>query len=108
MADPNHPLSQLATGYPKLAGQMALLPEAALFRTFSALNTRNLLYRQAELIHLENKLLECEKKDSLHQKRCDYAVDWFWLQHSQYDVQDGEQYRLVQEIQGKLKEYSKC
>jgi len=107
MAQPgSSPVSGLVTGYPKLAGQMGLLPESAMFRTFAALNARNLLYLQAELVALENALLQCEAEDANNEKRCQYALDWFWLHQSQWDEETPKQYNLIQQIKGKLKEYS--
>ena len=100
------PLNGLVTGYPKLAGQMGILPESAMFRTFAALNARNLLYLQAELVALENALLQCEAEDANDEKRRQYALDWFWLHQSQWDDESSKQYSLVQKIKGKLKEYS--
>jgi hypothetical protein len=100
------PLSGLVTGYPKLAGQMGILPESAMFRTFAALNARNLLYLQAELVALENALLQCEIDDAKDEKRCQYALDWFWLHQSQWDEETSKQYNLIHQIKEKLKEYS--
>ena len=107
MAQPrSSPVTGLVTGYPKLAGQMGILPESAMFRTFAALNARNLLYLQAELVALENALLQCEAEDANNEKRCQYALDWFWLHQSQWEEETPKQYNLIQQIKGKLKEYS--
>ncbi len=50
-------------GYTALALLMGRVPEVAIFRRFSTLNARNLLYLQAELVQLEDdlekKLSEC-------------------------------------------------
>lgn len=43
-------------GYDDLASLMSKAPEIAIFRRFSALNARNLLYFQAELTVLEKRL----------------------------------------------------
>ena len=106
MASPNNFLDGVVAGYPKLATQMGLVPEAGIFRTFSALNARNLLYLQAKLVALEKELLECELADSKDTEKARYALDWFWLDHSQQVEPDPKQIRLVLEIQGKLREYS--
>lgn len=103
---PSDPLCDLVPGYPKLAGQMGILPEAAMFRTFSALNARNLLYLQAELVSLEKELIECEAQDNKHYEKRRYALDWFWLNQSQWEEGDAKQYQLVQNMKRKLKEYS--
>jgi hypothetical protein len=43
-------------GYTKLASVMGKNPELAIFRRFSALNAKNLLYLQAEHVNLEARL----------------------------------------------------
>ena len=58
------PLENLVAGYPKLAGKMELRPETSVFRRFGALNSRNLLYLQAEITALEKDLLDSEMRDS--------------------------------------------
>ncbi|KAH7118967.1 hypothetical protein B0J11DRAFT_81939 [Dendryphion nanum] len=106
---PQTPLDSLVKGYPKLAGKMGIFPEIAIFRTFAALNARNLLYLQSELTMLENKLLECEVEDSNSgdMKKRNYARDYFWLDNSQNGCEeDSRQYRIVQEIRTKLAEYN--
>ena len=103
---PPNPLFDLVLGYPRIAGRFALKPETAAFRRFSALNARMLLYLQADLCRLEKKLLEQEKSDSenpgVSQK---YAVNYDRLRLSAYD-EDPAQWKLVDEIKEKLKEYS--
>lgn len=104
------PLSDLVIGYPKLAGQIGLLPEIAIFRSFSALNAQNLLYLQAELIHLEQQLRKQERADSINAaqgNKATYAVNWFWLYQSKHDG-DEDQLKLVQTIRARLKEYNKA
>ncbi|OCK94898.1 uncharacterized protein K441DRAFT_559211 [Cenococcum geophilum 1.58] len=104
---PTHPLDNLVVGYPKLAGQMGLLPETAIFRRFGALNAQNLLYLQAELTYLEKQLRECERADNKSPKglKSRYALDWLWLSRSAADG-DEEQWELVKKIRATLKEYN--
>ena len=99
---------QHVNGYPKLARHMEISPEAAIFRRFGALNARNLLYLQAELVHLEKKLCELERRDnqSSEGKKSQYARDWFWLSRSENDG-NNEQWQTVLDIREKLAEYSK-
>jgi hypothetical protein len=52
-----------ATGYEKLAGFMAKHAEVATFQRFDFLNTLNILYLQAELVHLEGELRDSMKAD---------------------------------------------
>jgi hypothetical protein len=47
-------------GYPTLAGKMSLTPRHAILKGFAALGMQNLLYYQAELVHLENRLRKAE------------------------------------------------
>jgi hypothetical protein len=49
-------VSRYVQGYPMLAAYMGLTPETNIFRRFSILNARNLLYLQAELTNLEEAL----------------------------------------------------
>jgi trans-aconitate methyltransferase len=47
-------------GYPKLARYIQTYPECAIYRRFGSLNSQNLLYFQADLTHLEQKLRQLE------------------------------------------------
>lgn len=107
MASPTtrNPLDELVTGYPKLAGKMELEPETAIFRRFTALNARNLLYLQAELASLEKQLIEQECLDSADMEKRRYALDWYWLSQSR-DQGDTAQLDLVLKIQATLEKYS--
>jgi hypothetical protein len=95
-------------GYPKLARYIGASPEVAIFRRFGALNAQNLLYLQAELVHLEKKLYELEERDSQSSEgmKSRYARDWFWLSRSENDGND-DQWQTVLAIRKKLVEYSK-
>ncbi|KAF1968941.1 hypothetical protein BU23DRAFT_655120 [Bimuria novae-zelandiae CBS 107.79] len=102
-------LDGLVTGYPKLAGQMGLIPETQIFRSFSALNARNLLYLQAELEVLEKRLIEKETEDSRdgRGKRDRYAVDFEWLNEPE-DGEPTDQRDLVLEIREVLEKYRRA
>jgi len=101
------PIRQVPVGYPKLAVQMNLQPEMAIFRRFGALNAQNLLYLQAELILLEERLREIQVSDhtSAHREKLKYALNWYQLQNSP-DHGDSSQLDLVLKIRCLLKEYS--
>ncbi|KAF1950594.1 hypothetical protein CC80DRAFT_554142 [Byssothecium circinans] len=103
------PLANLITGYPKLAGRMAIIPETAMFRRFGALNARNLLYLQSDLISLEEDLIKLEGDDSKSEegKKKEYALDHYWLRSSR-EERDGDtkQRELVLEMRETLKEYN--
>lgn len=101
------PLSELVIGYPKLAAKIEILPEAAIYRRFGALNAQNLLYYQAELTYLEQDLRAQQRKD--HNDKTgygsSYATNWIWLRDSKEEG-NGRQLELVLEIREKLAKYS--
>jgi hypothetical protein len=74
-------------GYPRLSERMGVKPETLIFRKFSALNARILLYMQAELIILEKQLQKQEERDISDEegKRCRYASDYHYLLLSHKD-----------------------
>ena len=86
---------------------MGQYPETAIFRRFAALNSQNLLYLQAELVHLEMRLrgLEVAASQAQNGNSRLYAKDWYWLKASAEDGQ-GELWEAVLETKAKLKEYS--
>ena len=49
-------IKNIPPGYPSLAALVGKDDDFPIFRKFRYLNARNLLYLQAELIHLENEL----------------------------------------------------
>lgn len=51
------------SGYQKLAELMTKHSEAATFKRFDFLNTLNILYMQAELVHLEEELRDSMRED---------------------------------------------
>lgn len=93
-------------GYPKLAQRMGVLPELAVFRRFAYLNKLNLLYLQAELVDIEDKLKEIQRRDNespeLEQL---YAKDWFFLNNSSTEG-NNEQLSLLLNAREKLEKYS--
>jgi len=102
-------------GYAKLATFMGAYPEIAIVRRFAALNAQNLLYLQAELVHLETSLRELEKADkrSGDIKRIDCALDWAQLRN--YVESEGssgggmprnKRWELMSEINTMLEKYS--
>jgi hypothetical protein len=98
----------ITIGYPKLAAVTELQPEVAIYRRFGALNALNVLYLQAELEDLEEKLRAQQAKDDSDPmgKKSLYAKTWFRLKDSAFDG-DTEQLHLVMKIRETLKEYSK-
>ncbi|EPE28076.1 hypothetical protein GLAREA_04867 [Glarea lozoyensis ATCC 20868] len=94
-------------GYPKLACHMDAHPESSIYRRFGSLNHRNLLYLQAELVHLETQLLQLEHRDKHSQVGSSsiYSKDWYWLSCSAEDG-NSEQLQTVRIIRKKLKQYN--
>lgn len=95
-------------GYPKLAVLQAAYPELCIYRRFSTLNARNLLYLQAELVDLEEQLDEYTladiKSDDLREKK--YSRNWHYLSTSVDGVENSQWYTMLA-IREKLREYSK-
>ncbi|PQE18959.1 phthalate transporter protein [Rutstroemia sp. NJR-2017a BBW] len=95
-------------GYPKLAALQGTYPQLGIYRRFSTLNARNLLYLQAELVILETNLNEFTQKDCvsedlnarLHNK------NWYRL-NKRKDGVVNSQYHTMLCVREKLKEYSK-
>ncbi|KAK1761149.1 hypothetical protein QBC47DRAFT_397123 [Echria macrotheca] len=104
-------LTERIQGYDRLGRLMGELPEMAIFRRFGALSAEDILYRQAELVLLEETLRKQQRndKESQHPDRERYARDWFTLQCSgdedAPEGNDGSQLETILEIRGKLKDY---
>ncbi|KAF2732877.1 hypothetical protein EJ04DRAFT_535811 [Polyplosphaeria fusca] len=105
---PEDSLRSQVTGYPKFAAKMELQPEIAIFSRFGALNAKNLMYYQAEILWLEKQLQLQEAADSNDPvgKRSQYALNWYWLSQSRDDG-SMEQLNLVMRIRELLRQYSK-
>ncbi len=101
------PFPDITIGYPKLAAKIEILPEAAIYRKFGALNAQNLLYYQAELTYLEEELRKQQTLDNNDQTGYGqaYAINWFWLKRSKI-YGEGRQLDLVLEIRELLAKYS--
>ncbi|KAI4129924.1 MAG: hypothetical protein LQ338_002009 [Usnochroma carphineum] len=95
--------------YHKLACMIATHGEAAIFRRFDTLNIKNLLYMQAELVHLEAELrqIELEEKSSADPNRTAYPFSVYDLRESACSGKV-TQWTKYLEIQSKLQAYSMC
>jgi hypothetical protein len=102
------PFDDKPKGYPKLAARTEVQPELAIYRRFGALNAQNLLYYQAELVDIEEKLITQQSQDNQDPKgeKQRYASNWFRLKVSAKDG-DTKQLDLVMRTREILKEYSK-
>jgi len=94
-------------GHAKVAQLMSQHPELAIARRFGHLNMQNLLYLQAELVHLEAEYKKIAEDDHRNPGRLDFAKDWLSLSQSD-DEADLEQWEKLLEIRPKLKEYNDC
>ncbi|KAH8798137.1 hypothetical protein F5882DRAFT_395221 [Hyaloscypha sp. PMI_1271] len=92
-------------GYPAIAQIMSNHDELAIFRRFKELNMLNLLYSQAEIIHLEAELKSLREVDKSHPERDFHHRDWWSLAYSQEDG-NKEQWQKVLEIRKKLEAYN--
>ncbi|UPX15476.1 uncharacterized protein EKO05_0005922 [Ascochyta rabiei] len=103
------PLPDVVIGYPKLAAKIEILPEAAIYRRYGALNAQDLLYQQAELTYLEQELRAQQRLDHDDQKGHgrSYATNWIWLKNSKAEG-NGRQLDLVLEIREKLAKYNEA
>ena len=101
--------SELQTGYDKLAKLFDNYEDLAAFRCFNALNAKNLLYMQAELLHLDQQLAVHIEDDFKANKSEANEISRYWnaLEKSS-DGQTGCcQKQKVLEIREKLKRYCK-
>ena len=87
---------------------MSLAPETAMFKRFGALNARNLLYMQNELVFLEAKLKMAEAADAAAVKcsRSNFRRDFCCMLESEVAGLDTSQLMLVRRVRKLLKEYS--
>ena len=92
-------------GHAKVAQLMSRYPELAIVRRFGHLNMQNLLYLQAELVHLEAEYRLLAEQSQLNPDRLDHAKDWFSLSQSD-DMPEHQQWGKILDIRKKLKEYS--
>jgi hypothetical protein len=104
-------LSAPLAGYPQIATFMTQNPELLMVRRFQALNARNLLYLQAELVYIETALVKCEKEDAEVKEKEDprlhYSRDYeFLMKYGDSKSASGKQRTLIQQMRAKLKEYS--
>lgn len=93
--------------YSGLAEWQSKWPEYSIFRRFGAMNARNLLYMQAELMHLEDELQQITEEDMEPDKRLSYHKNWLELSKPGTNGGYGIQWEKMKEIRAKLNEYSK-
>lgn len=102
---------QHVIGYPSLASFIASHKDKStvIFRRFDRLSARNILYLQSELAELEARQDAYDKEDvrgSMTDKKC--ARDWNEFRNqSENNERQIARMKLVKEIRGTMKEYSK-
>lgn len=94
-------------GYIKLSNFM-VTKSYPIFRQFQASAARDLLYLQAEIVHLESEFQKVSKSDrdtDEGDERHLYAFEWWHLSQSENRGLGGEQWAIALEIRRKLREY---
>jgi len=95
-------------GYSRLAALMRNRHDLAIFRQFSDLNVKNLLYMQGELVRLEVELemMASENKNSRDLEKADFEKSVTTM-IGPHRAEDGHKHwAKVLEIREKLKDYS--
>ena len=100
------------TGYPGLSKLMGHADGLGMFKRFTDLNMRNLLYMQAELLALEDELEIATCNDhhdpnSPSRKLYSRSAKTLRASKDSSDPRNREQWDKVLEIREKLKEYSR-
>lgn len=97
----------IRNGYPELAKIMGPAPGMALFKRFSSLSARNLLYKQAELLHLGERLHQMDSFDRDNGMIFHKDASAFVRSAGNPGIH-GKQARIMAEIDDKLKVYREC
>jgi hypothetical protein len=92
-------------GYERLSRLIGTYPELAIFRKFSTLCAKLLLYKQAELQHLENELRIISQIDARDPKKSVYTVSWGALNKAPKEHGDDLQKQKILEIDEKMDKY---
>ncbi|EMD70237.1 hypothetical protein COCSADRAFT_78798 [Bipolaris sorokiniana ND90Pr] len=99
-------------GYPMLAERIALKPQTAIYRRFDALNSRRILYLQAELCILENRLRSMEETEDEENKRDERRFHGFAIDYERMlEEENGEgkpHLELLGRIGEKLSQYNEA
>lgn len=96
--------NEIRNGYAELAEIMGPHPGMALFTRFSSLSTRNLLYMQAELLYLRQRLQTLDADDR-RQGRTFHKSAIEFIESAGKGGDQGQQWRIMVEVREKLKEY---
>jgi hypothetical protein len=93
------------TGYERLSRLIGTYPELAIYRKFSTLCAKLLLYKQAELQHLENELRIISQMDARDPKKSVYAVSWEAMNDASEEGGEDLQKQKILEIDDKMDKY---
>ncbi|PWY93058.1 hypothetical protein BO94DRAFT_622255 [Aspergillus sclerotioniger CBS 115572] len=89
-------------GYNKLAALMACDPGPAIYRRFAKLNSKTLLYLQAEISCLQNELSDIVHEVSVSEGKETYSFDLWDMKQDQYPFQ----WKKILEVRQLLSEYN--
>ncbi|ORY72088.1 uncharacterized protein BCR38DRAFT_331613 [Pseudomassariella vexata] len=95
-------------GYAKVVDLMATHQEFAITRRFRALNMQNVLYLQAEIMHLDYVaayVFTLATRDATHPARQFHCKDWWSLANGS-EQEDRQQWEKILEIRQKLATYN--
>lgn len=100
-------------GYDKLATLLSSDPGLQYFRRFATLNTKNLLYYQAQIANLEDELNDIIAEDKSlgdrYEGKKNYPFSVYYLEQSLRDGScDANQWEKFVEIRELLSKYSMC
>ncbi|KAH8590888.1 hypothetical protein B0O99DRAFT_675689 [Bisporella sp. PMI_857] len=92
-------------GYTAVAQFMGTHDEMAIVRRFKELNMRDILYMQAEILHLKEELREQEIAAEEKPEKDYSAKDWWSLAHAE-DEEGRSRWSTVLKIRQKLEQYN--
>ncbi|KAE9367123.1 hypothetical protein N431DRAFT_350598 [Stipitochalara longipes BDJ] len=97
------------SGYERLAGLMTKHSEVATFQRFDFLNTLNILYLQAELVHLEQELRDSMREDlesgNNHPSQTPNSTGSFYFLANMHNSSTWD---IMLKARDKLKEYNEA
>lgn len=95
-------------GYQKLAALMGSVPSLLIYRRFAKMNAKRILHKQAELAILEEELNAIVNEDRSSGDDIRETLDKCWasLKGSSEDMTMNLHWEKMEQIDGKLKEYS--
>ena len=91
-------------GYDRLTPLMAVYPGIAIFRKFSILNYRMLMYLEAQLVEREGRLISAIKDDrnSKDRERMGFAFDFRAMQHPREDIEGAKRQGIIMDETGPI------